>query len=40
VRAGRELDLDQAWVIKYDPVERWWGVEVEFPPALDEQFVF
>lgn len=38
VRAGRELDLDQTWVIKYDPVERWWGVEIEFPPALDELF--
>ena len=38
VRAERELDLDQAWVIQYDPRERWWGVEVEFPPALDEIF--
>jgi hypothetical protein len=38
MRAGRELDLDQSWVIKYDPVERWWGVEIEFPPALDELF--
>jgi len=38
VRAGRELDLDQEWVIKYDPVERWWGIEVDFPPSLDELF--
>jgi hypothetical protein len=38
LRAGRELDMDQAWVIQYDPRERWWGVEVEFPPALDEIF--
>jgi len=38
VRAGRELELDQSWVIKYDPVERWWGVEVDFPPSLDELF--
>lgn len=38
VRAERELDLDQAWVIQYDPRERWWGVEIEFPPALDEIF--
>jgi hypothetical protein len=38
IRAGRELDLDQAWVIQYDPRERWWGVEVEFPPSLDEIF--
>ncbi len=38
MRAGRELDLDQSWVIKYDPTERWWGVEIEFPPSLDELF--
>ena len=38
VRAGRELDLDQAMVIQYDPRERWWGIEVAFPPALDELF--
>lgn len=38
IRAGRELDLEQSWVIQYDPRERWWGVEVEFPPALDEVF--
>lgn len=38
VRAGRELELDQSYVIKYDPVERWWGVEVEFPPSLDDLF--
>lgn len=35
VRAGRELELDQSWVSKSDPVERWWGVEIDFPPALD-----
>ena len=38
VRAGRELMLDPAWCIGYDPRERWWGAEVEFPPALDEVF--
>ena len=38
VRAGRELDLDEGWTIKYDPTERWWGAEIEFPPALDELF--
>jgi hypothetical protein len=38
LRAGRELDLDNAWANSYDPVERWWGVEIEFPPALDEVF--
>ncbi len=38
IRAGRELMLDQGWCIGYDPRERWWGAEVEFPPALDEVF--
>jgi hypothetical protein len=37
-RAGRELDLDAGWAIKYDPRERWWGVEIEFPPGLDDLF--
>jgi hypothetical protein len=38
VRVGRELDLDQSLVIKYDPTERWWGIEIEFPPSLDDLF--
>lgn len=38
VRAGRELVLDAGWCIGYNPRERWWGAEVEFPPALDEVF--
>lgn len=38
VRQRRELELDDSWAIGYDPVERWWGVEIEFPPALDEIF--
>jgi hypothetical protein len=38
VRAGRELELDQNLVNSYDPTERWWGVEVEFPPSLDDIF--
>ncbi|MGY2025884.1 ATP-binding protein [Nocardia gipuzkoensis] len=38
VRQGRELDLDSSWAIGYDPTERWWGVEVEFPPELDPVF--
>lgn len=37
VRAGRELELDAAWAMS-ETKERWWGVEVEFPPALDEIF--
>ncbi|WP_370151437.1 ATP-binding protein [Streptacidiphilus sp. EB129] len=38
IRADRELDLDTGWINSYDPVERWWGVEIDFPPALDEVF--
>jgi len=38
MRAGRELMLDPGWCNSYDPRERWWGAEVEFPPALDEVF--
>ena len=38
VRAGRELELDPSWASTTDPRNRWWGVEVEFPPALDEVF--
>ena len=38
VRADRELELDSSLVIQYDPRERWWGIEVEFPPGLDEIF--
>jgi hypothetical protein len=37
MRAERELDLDQAWVLT-EQTERWWGIEVDFPPALDELF--
>jgi hypothetical protein len=37
LRAGRELELDAAWA-QAETRERWWGVEVEFPPALDEIF--
>ena len=38
VRAGRELLLDAGWANSHDPTERWWGVEVNFPPELDEIF--
>lgn len=37
MRARRELMLDTSWLI-WDPRERWWGAEIEFPPALDEVF--
>lgn len=38
VRADRELELNDSWVNGYDPTERWWGVEVQFPPSLDNVF--
>lgn len=38
MRADRELELDQSWVIQYDPRDRWWGIEIEFPPSLDDLF--
>lgn len=38
VRAGRELELNKAFVIGYDPRERWWGIEVLFEPGLDDIF--
>jgi hypothetical protein len=38
LRAGRELDLDTSWVNSFDTRERWWGIEVEFPPSLDQVF--
>lgn len=38
VRAQRELELNLAWVNNYEPEERWWSVEVEFDPILDEIF--
>lgn len=38
VRARRELDLDTSWNRGDIYRDRWWGIEVEFPPALDEIF--
>ena len=38
MRANRELTLDTNMILSYQPTERWWGVEIEFPPALDEIF--
>lgn len=38
VREGRELDLDSTWAVGYDPVERWWGIEVAFTSDLDHVF--
>lgn len=38
VRARRELELQTGWCIGSDTRERFWGIEVDFPPALDEIF--
>ena len=38
MRAHREIDIDMSWINGYDPRERWWTVEVDFPTALDEIF--
>jgi len=38
VRANREIELQTGWCVQYDPRERWWKVEVDFPPALDDVF--
>ena len=38
IRAGRELDMDTHLVDMFDTRERWWGVEIDFPPSLDELF--
>ncbi len=39
VRADRELELQvSGWTISYNPVERFWGAEIDFSPALDEIF--
>lgn len=38
IRAGRELELDTSWTNRYDSRERWWGVEIDFPPGLDDVF--
>ena len=37
VRAGRELDIDKSLTSNAD-TERWWGIEISFPPQLDEIF--
>ena len=38
IRADRELYMDHHLCQTYDPLERWWGVEVDFPVELDEVF--
>lgn len=38
MRADREIELSQALVNPSDPRDRWWGIEIDFPPDLDEVF--
>ena len=38
VRADRELELNTTWVNPGDLRERWWGVEINFQPELDDIF--
>ena len=38
VRAGRELELNTSFNISYNTLERWWGAEIHFEPALDKVF--
>ena len=38
VRANREIELQTGWCLQSDTRERWWKVEVDFPPALDDVF--
>jgi len=36
MRAHRELTLSSAFTISKDPRHRWWGIQVEFGPELDD----
>ena len=38
VRSHREIEIDKGWIIGYNPTERWWSIEVDFPTELDEVF--
>ena len=38
VRADREIELSQALVDPSEARDRWWGIEIDFPPALDDIF--
>lgn len=38
VRARRELELNLSFTNSYDTRERWWGIEVQFEPGLDDVF--
>lgn len=38
VRSKRELELNNSFTNSYDTRERWWGIEVQFDPGLDDVF--
>lgn len=38
VRSRRELELNHTFTSSYDTRERWWGIEVQFEPGLDDVF--
>lgn len=38
VRSRRELELNHTFTSSYDTRERWWGIEVQFDPGLDDVF--
>lgn len=38
VRSKRELELNHSFTNSYDTRERWWGIEVQFDPGLDDVF--
>ena len=38
MRADRELDLDSSWTNPSEVRDRWWGAEIDIPPALDDLF--
>lgn len=38
VRSLRELELNHSFTNSYDTRERWWGIEVQFGPGLDDVF--
>jgi len=38
VRSKRELELNLSFTNSYDTRERWWGIEVQFGPGLDDVF--
>ncbi|MFL2938946.1 MAG: ATP-binding protein [Opitutales bacterium] len=36
LREAREIILTPSWCQGYDPRERWWGLELDFPSELDD----